>query len=580
MKSQSSLQRGMACLNCRRKKMKCDGMHPICTPCSRSKKPSECQFHEKKQTSRAETLQQKIAKLEVRLRELESEQDPRLGSQPTTPTHASLSPVNSQNQTDEYSSSSSSSCSREMGLSPPQSSSTAPLEPFAGPSSSKGSSSFDHPNLSGSPSPFNYHDCGAFPQIPLLSSNWWEDHDTFCENKQMLLNIFFSHRHQLGFDVHMSRFHASLCPGSIKKPHPVLTDAIFLLGCLFSRLPHLSELQSYFLERAVQGIRDALQLSDHILNVLQASCLLAVYFFCHGRVLEGYYHSSTAARLAMDVGLHQVHPIDFMQIQISLTPHFVPSKGSSPLSPPQDNVEYAERVAAFWQIFAVDRAWSVATGLPPALPDDDHPQTQIETAWPMPIPDDPNPTENACGPGWSTVTLRAKAIMLFERTARLSGRHTDIDSSYYLSLEAAVAQFSMNLPSIGAEDQHGVFMASNIELVNIHTLICAAMIQLNLASWETQPSSHDKCIIAANAITSIIRQLQGNDYDYLDPISSTCWRCATDVFVRELTSPRVQRTQYTLDIVDQELDVLVDAMKRLSLLFPVAGGAHLLLRDG
>lgn len=171
------------------------------------------------------------------------------------------------------------------------------------------------------------------------------------------------------------------------RPHPALLDAIYLLGCYFSRSPHLTELEPYFLKRALKGISVALHHQDRVVHVLQASCLISVYFYCHGRILEAYYHSSTSARLAIDLGLHQLRPIDFELVIQSLSGGLQDSANPSgaifPLPCPQDTIEHAERVAAFWQIFVVDRAWSVATGLPSALPDDDHPRMQIETAWPM-----------------------------------------------------------------------------------------------------------------------------------------------------------------------------------------------------
>lgn len=189
--------------------------------------------------------------------------------------------------------------------------------------------------------------------------------------------------------MHVGRFQASLSLPPPHQPHPALMDAIYLLACYFSRCAPLRELESHFLKRALQGISEALQHSDRIINVLQASCLLAVYFFCHGRILEGYYHSSIAARLAVGLGLHQIRSGDWFQLQLAMAGYSEdlvgPLKASVPLSPPVDGVEYAERIAAFWQVFVVDRAWSVATGLPTALPDDDHPKAQIETIWPLPI---------------------------------------------------------------------------------------------------------------------------------------------------------------------------------------------------
>ncbi len=44
--------------------------------CSKANRGAECQYHEKKRTSRTQLLQAKITKLEARLRELEAEQSP------------------------------------------------------------------------------------------------------------------------------------------------------------------------------------------------------------------------------------------------------------------------------------------------------------------------------------------------------------------------------------------------------------------------------------------------------------------------------------------------------------------------
>ena len=219
------------------------------------------------------------------------------------------------------------------------------------------------------------------------------------------LEIFFSHRHQCAFDCHLARFRASLHLTPPHQPHPALMDAIYLMACYFSRLPHLSELEPHFLKRALAGISEALHQQDRMVQVLQASSLIAVYFFCQGRVLEGYYHSSTSARLAIDVGLHQIRPAtEWSGIQSGLggagPGSGFPTDATFPLPPVKDPIEHAERVAAFWQIFIVDRAWSVATGLPSALPDDDHPRTQIATTWPMGIAD-----MSMVGPAFRTLRL-------------------------------------------------------------------------------------------------------------------------------------------------------------------------------
>lgn len=202
--------------------------------------------------------------------------------------------------------------------------------------------------------------------------------------------MFLTHRHQFTFDTHIERFQVSMSYASPDKPHPALMDSIYLMSCHISQSPSLTELEPHFLKRALCGISDALQHNDRVINVLQASCLLALYFFGRGRILEGYYHSSIAARLAVSLGLHQMRSDNWFQLQFTAGEYQYSapppnSYSAVQLQPPKDAIESEERVAAFWQVFVVDRAWSVATGLPAALPDDDHPQAQIETVWPTPL---------------------------------------------------------------------------------------------------------------------------------------------------------------------------------------------------
>lgn len=167
---------------------------------------------------------------------------------------------------------------------------------------------------------------------------------------------------------------------------------MYLMACYFSQLPQYASQEPYFLQRALAGISSSLQDSDRLIQIVQASCLIAIYFFSSGRTLEGYYHSSTAARLAVSLGLHQIKSEDWYRFQPDVgsavnvaQPAFMTFKSSLQLSTPRDSIEYLERIAAFWQVFAVDRAWSVASGLPAALPDDDSPRAQIVTTWPCEI---------------------------------------------------------------------------------------------------------------------------------------------------------------------------------------------------
>ncbi|KAI0806823.1 fungal-specific transcription factor domain-containing protein [Fomes fomentarius] len=595
MKAPSALQRGMACLCCRKRKMKCDGARPVCSQCSKANRGAECQYYEKKRTSRTQLLQAKITKLEARLRELEAEQSPldsssSSGSQSPQIDRASLalqqhdlglgfdaSAFSTPELDHDFLLGSSSDTFQPLDgdaifdFSSPSSSSSAAgwagggllagtgdVDEFLGLGSGSNARTINVRNASGGSA---------------VECTWWEN-DVFCENKQLLLDIFFAHRHQCAFDVHIGRFKAALLLPNAHKPHPSLVDAIYLLACYFSRSPPLTDLEPHFLKRSLRGIADALQYSDRIVHVLQASCLLALYFFWHGRSLEGYYHSSIAARLAVGLGLHQI-PSDQFSRAGTQNDVPVPLNASVPLSPPTDQVEYAERLAAFWQIFSVDRAWAVATGLPTALPDDDHPRSEIRTMWPMTIPNDPLPTldnsliqplpDSHLSGSSALAPLRVKAIELFERTARFSASKDDGP----LSLETSLSQFARNLSNL-RDQQHSLpYIVSTSDLVVMQTLVYTGTIHLYRDTLDIQRQSYEKCTLAANAVTSLIGQLSESDYDLICPIISACWRATAEILLRLLAMHRALDSTNP-SVIEQQIDMIVTALQRLGCLFPIA----------
>ncbi|KAI0692217.1 hypothetical protein BC835DRAFT_82085 [Cytidiella melzeri] len=354
----------------------------------------------------------------------------------------------------------------------------------------------------------------------------------------------------------MGRLRASLSAPPPQQPHPALVDAMCLIGCYFSHEPHHTAQEAQFLQNALSGISSALQHNDRLVQVVQASCLIAVYFFSRGRVLEGYYHSSTAARLAVSLGLHQIKPEDWYQQQFDLSssqasqPAFVSFKPSLQLGAPRDAVEYAERVATFWQVFLVDRAWSVASGLPAALPDDDSPRALIETTFPTSIND---ASVRNCQPKLGKrrslllqytggidpslgrdiekllPSLRARSVALFERTYRFSSRTFQTDGAYledHRQLGLFLSQFTANLPPLSSLMCKDHLSAEDVSLLSIHTLTNAAIIHLHRDFLEHHPLSYQMCTLAAHSITKSIRELNDTDYEYLNPILSTCWKCA------------------------------------------------------
>ncbi|KAG8764228.1 hypothetical protein FRC11_011244 [Ceratobasidium sp. 423] len=70
--SHTVLQRGSACLSCRKRKLKCDAVRPACRKCTTAGRAEECQYDDGKQKTRTQLLQEKVKELEEKLKSLES----------------------------------------------------------------------------------------------------------------------------------------------------------------------------------------------------------------------------------------------------------------------------------------------------------------------------------------------------------------------------------------------------------------------------------------------------------------------------------------------------------------------------
>lgn len=163
--------------------------------------------------------------------------------------------------------------------------------------------------------------------------------------------------------------------------HPSLMNAIYLWACFISRPQPLSEHEEYFLARALEAQQEGLRMADKITDVVRASCLLALYFLATGRVLEGGYHSSAAAALAMQIGLHMDVPMEPLGFTGGLDDLFSESK------PLQTDIRRGERVLAFWQVYFVDRCWSVALRRPAVMPDGSSASHAVNLPWPQDLDD-------------------------------------------------------------------------------------------------------------------------------------------------------------------------------------------------
>jgi hypothetical protein len=542
----NTLQRGKACLRCRKRKMRCDGVKPACQQCSRAKKADCCEYDDGKGKTRTQILRENIARLEQRVRELE---DPGYTSPVITLHNPHL----------QYSGSSSSSVAGSPeGI---------PYSPFPSDSANSPQDCWTQLPLVGSPSPVPFADLYHFdePQPPF-------------ELTQMLLDIFSPHRHQCGLEIDMGRLRENANLPASEQRHPVLMNAIFLWSCYVSRPGPLCQHENHYLTRALDALGDALRHADKVVDVVQASCLLSLYFLSNGRMLEGGYHASTAASLAVQFGLDRS----------ILQPTFE-SMYSFKMEPARDPIEESERILAFWQAYNLDYCWSVVLRKPPIIREGRYAFNSVN--WPRDAEEydaahiDGGLHSQTIRPflethaanvtsGYSTLALRAKASALFERADRLSSswdQRIPPSSALREEIQALELAISRLQASLIPPHQLDTVPCDKHALIIIHTLTHAAMIHLYSRFAQDDPISYNKCLRSARASVAIIKHITDSDLVFLDPMIGPCWTCAADALIRELDSIEASWPLVNSADVRSEIGSILYAMTSLSARFPLLG---------
>ncbi|KAG8214184.1 hypothetical protein J3R82DRAFT_10973 [Butyriboletus roseoflavus] len=531
----------------RKRKMRCDGAKPACQQCVRAKKIDGCQYDDGKGKTRTQLLRENIERLERRIRELE---DPEYTS-PSVTLHDPHF-----HRRSESSSSSLTGSPGSTGLSAPHS----PLPPSA-------TSSPQH----------SWIQCAPSPSPTPFSEAFHVEQQPTVDLALMLLDIFSSHRHQCLLGLHMGRLRDSLTRPATEQHHPCLTNAIFLWACYISRPGPLSEHESHYLNRSLEGLSEALQYNNRVLDVIQASCLLSVYFLSNGRALEGSYHAAAAASLTLQCGLHGA----IMNRSVfESTGVMAPLK----LDPAKDAVEQGERILTFWQVFVLDRCWSAVLQKPATMPDGPEGCLSIVMPWPQGMEEYESGQINDfhsfsttrtffdgqlsnLGGGFSPLALKIKASSLFHHAHHLASnwdQPLSLSNAFmddFQTLEHTIARFLSTLMPIHQldptmpDDKHAY--------IAIHTLAHVAIIHLYYPFGHEDPAAYEKCLQAARCCVSIIKHLAEADYNFLDPILGPCWTSAMDTLIRELNLVETSWPIVSSAEVRNEIGTLLYAMTSL-----------------
>ncbi|KAG5655963.1 hypothetical protein KAF25_001533 [Fusarium avenaceum] len=163
---------------------------------------------------------------------------------------------------------------------------------------------------------------------------------------------------------------------------PILVNALLALGCRFSTQPMSRANPNDPYTSGDHFFKEALRLfaqetDHHTLTTIQALGIMSIREASCGRDSESWYYAGQSIRLAIEMGLHRIM-----------------DEG--------DEDELAVQAATFWGAFALDHAWSLATGsLPqcssfPHLPPKPAIIGDIEASLWVPYTDDGAPLQRSC----------------------------------------------------------------------------------------------------------------------------------------------------------------------------------------
>ncbi|KAJ7636654.1 Zn(2)-Cys(6) binuclear cluster domain-containing protein [Roridomyces roridus] len=510
----TNLPRGKACMNCRRRKIKCDGIKPVCGQCSRSPGAADDCEYPLEGRSRTQQLEETIKKLQSRIGELEA-----------TANESSIF------LHEPY----------ESGVeAPPE----LPRFPSWSPSS-----------------PLSASSRVATPSSSSTSSSLVLEEPP-SDVIERLVDTFLSNFRQFGFFLDRDTFRRSALLtfpfGHYSRPSPALLSAVYMWGARLSHSLHPTYNEEAFLSCTLQNIHQDLagRHPHRAIHSIQAEVLLSVYFLTLGRPVEGIYHSSAAVSLAISAGLHIIQP----------TPHS--AGGGSRLSPQPttfgvleapacppaaDSLEEGERICAFWTVVIVNNYWVAAHGSPSAI---SYYDTPIDTPWPLELQDYVSPQlfdhvgassgatvskflAGVIVDGFSPLALLAKASLLLERSITFSsrGRYADHSAGAFETLDVLLQQFVHTIP-IGISAVGGPEgLEARPCLLVAHTIAHAAIIRLHAHRIHTSETSRGKYLSAAR---SVVHLMNGIDFSVwptsIDPIMGILWTTVCEVFLSELSN--------------------------------------------
>lgn len=521
----------IACIICRKRKLKCDGTKPSCSTCTRL--GHDCAYDEVRRKSGPKRGYVKA--LEERLKQVET----LLKSQDTTPT--TINNTTTSNLT---------------------------IPSVPAPDFNMSNMSNTPLNLANDMNPDRWRLHGDSPQHPMddltfganmnldmgLGDNsfTWEMISLGVEEPlppqdtiDALHQVYFDKIHPSLPIIHKYRYLAAMNLAPNQRPPVTLRYAMWTLAA--SVTENYMDLKEHFYLRA-RKYMEADILKGHGENMIsiahaQTHILLASYEFKMMYFPRAWMSTGSAVRMVQMMGLHR---LDGAGLDVKQC-----------IPPPRDWTEREERRRTFWMAFAEDRYASIGTGWPMTIDERDI-KTDLpssEEAFEMSKPEKTQSLADALSPTGASKLSSFGGIILMaalfgknlihlhrpdvdDRDDDLNGefwkRHRNMDNILLNTSLSMPSQFK--LPN-GLNNPNVVFTN-----MNIHTsAICLHQAAIYKAEKNKLPvsvsaESKIRCITAANEISNIMRTISHLDLSSMNPFISFCLYVAARVYVQYLKS--------------------------------------------
>ncbi|EKG11307.1 hypothetical protein MPH_11572 [Macrophomina phaseolina MS6] len=516
----------IACILCRKRKLKCDGQRPSCGTCKRL--AHDCAYDEVRKKSGpkrgyVKALEARLQQVETLLKTQESAEPPRQQRSSPNPNLFSPDPPPSKdfhNQNvalDDISYVMDNVLRSGNGISP-------------GEFPSMQTTSVDNSSTS---DPFSWEMIGLGLDEPLPNQ------DVIDELTQM----YFEKFNVVTPMIHRPRFFAAMNLAPHLRPPIALRYIMWTLAA--SSSDKYASLQEHFYHRARKYIQmDEMKGHGEAILTLahcQAWVLICSYEFKSMYFPRAWLSAGRAVRLAQMMNLHR---LDGAGLDVKQC-----------LAPPKDWTEREERRRTFWACFNIDRYASIGTGWPMTIEEQDIATNlpAADDAFEKSIPENAISLEQALQTqGASSLTAYGGVCVMAalfgrnllhlhrptedDRDDDINGpfwaRHRAMDNTL-LSLALALPE-NLRLP-VCISNPNAVFMN-----MKIHTsVICLHQAAIFKADKNRLPAyivqeSKVRCVTAASEITSIMKLVAHQDVSTMNPFISFCVYVAARVFVQYL----------------------------------------------